>query len=191
MIVLYDHKGLKMSQRIDWDKPMYNMWQTPGGKVEEGETSKQAALRELKEETGIQATEWNLKFILNDPKYDTDVYICRMMDYWVLKNPEPHKQTMWENFTLGEYKSYNKVKKTTPTHIFFGHTITKKIKKDLERKWNPFDTENNEETFSEILKSRWKDIHFSYMGQNTIPCLTRSQNREYRYKTYCDLNDHH
>jgi hypothetical protein len=39
MVVLYDHRGIKMSQRIDWDKPMYNMWQTPGGKVEVGETS--------------------------------------------------------------------------------------------------------------------------------------------------------
>src|SRR3990170_5819056 len=29
------------------------------------------------------------------------------------------------------------------------------------------------------------------MGQNTIPCLTRTQNREYRHKTYCDQNDHH
>ena len=94
MVVLYDHKGLKMSQRIDWDKPMYNMWQTPGGKVEEGETSKQAALRELEEETGIKATEWNLQFILNNPKYNTDIYICRMMDYWILRNPESHKQTI-------------------------------------------------------------------------------------------------
>src|SRR5215208_3454727 len=94
-----------------------------------------------------------------------------MMDYWILKNPESHKQTMWENFTLGEYKSYNKAKKTTPTHIFFGRTIVKEIKEDLERKWNLFDTESDEEIFSEIPKSRWIDIHFSCMGQNTIPCL--------------------
>src|SRR5687767_12987238 len=90
----------------------------------------------------------------NDPKYNTDIYICRMMNYWILKNPEPYKQTMWENFTLGKYKFYNKAKKTTPTHIFFRRTIAKEIKKDLKRKWNLFDTESDKEIFSEKSKSR-------------------------------------
>ena len=32
---------------------MYNLWQVAGGKVEQGESSKQAAIRETKEETGL------------------------------------------------------------------------------------------------------------------------------------------
>lgn len=35
--------------------PMKGHWSIPGGRIEPGETSKAAALRELKEETGVEA----------------------------------------------------------------------------------------------------------------------------------------
>ena len=47
--ILYNHEGIYLSKRLQKDKPMYNLWQVAGGKVEKGESSLQAVLRETKE----------------------------------------------------------------------------------------------------------------------------------------------
>ena len=46
------------------------MWQVPGGKVDKGESSIQATIRETLEETGISLKKEDLTYLLNDPKYN-------------------------------------------------------------------------------------------------------------------------
>ena len=49
--IIYNEYGIYLSRRIDPEKEMYQLWQSPGGKVEKDETSKQAVIRETYEET--------------------------------------------------------------------------------------------------------------------------------------------
>ena len=46
MNILYNDQGLYLSQRTNKHKEMYGLWQAPGGKVDEIETSIDAVLRE-------------------------------------------------------------------------------------------------------------------------------------------------
>lgn len=50
VFLIEDDKIVTIKYKREMDKNYYDI---PGGKIEEGETSKQAAIREFKEETGI------------------------------------------------------------------------------------------------------------------------------------------
>lgn len=53
----------------------------PGGKVEEGETFREAAIREIFEETGLALQPGHLQFEFDH--YD-EIYQCRCFSYWVM-----------------------------------------------------------------------------------------------------------
>ena len=63
------NRGIYLSKRLQKNKEMYDLWQSPGGKVEKGETSAQAAIRETLEETGLQIKEEEMGYLLNDPNF--------------------------------------------------------------------------------------------------------------------------
>ncbi|PKY62228.1 hypothetical protein RhiirA4_488350 [Rhizophagus irregularis] len=65
--ILYNNFGIYLSKRLQKDKTMYNLWQVTGGKVENRESSLQAVLREIKEETALDIKKDECIFLFNDP----------------------------------------------------------------------------------------------------------------------------
>jgi len=92
-----------MIQRKDvvpmWDKK----WEFPGGKVEEGETYEQAVIRELKEETGLDAIsqrflgdhthDWHLPD--NILRVHLHLFHCEMADGTVVCEEQSAHQAQW------------------------------------------------------------------------------------------------
>ena len=98
---------------------MFNLWQVAGGKVETGETSLQAVLRETKEETGLTVKESDCEYLLNDPEFNCDVYITKIPDDQTLQRTEPTKQGAWTITNFQQYSFMAKNNELTPTLVTY------------------------------------------------------------------------
>ncbi len=114
---------------------MNNMWQSSGGKTDR-ELSVEAALRELEEETDLVAEPEDLKFLINDPNYNCDVYTLKVHPNTELDLMEPEKNGEWEKFSFKAYERMAKEGRTTPTHTTCIKLILHRIKlKPQPPKW--------------------------------------------------------
>ena len=75
-----------------------------------------AALRELEEETGLVAEPEDLKFLINDPNYNCDVYILKVHPNTELDLMESNKNGEWEKFSFKAYERMAREGRTIPTH---------------------------------------------------------------------------
>ena len=62
-IVADEHHGLLLHRRSDNE-----LWSIPGGRIEVGESVREAAVREVREETGIEAEPVRLVGVYSDPR---------------------------------------------------------------------------------------------------------------------------
>src|SRR6266498_3452155 len=106
---------------------MKNMWQSPGGKTD-GELSMKAAFRELKEETGLVVEPEDLKFLINDPNYNCDVYTLKVHPNIELDLIEPDKNGEWEKFSFEAYERMAREGCTTLIHTACIESILHRIK---------------------------------------------------------------
>jgi len=59
LVAPFDKQGNLLLLKRDEQQHCGGLWSFPGGKVEIGEQAQQAAIRELKEETGLNAHGWH------------------------------------------------------------------------------------------------------------------------------------
>ncbi len=103
------------------------MQQSPGGKTD-GEPSVEAALRELEEETGLVAEPEDLKFLINDPNYNCNVYTLKVHPNTEFDLMEPDKNGEQEKFSFEAYERMAREGRTTSTHTTCIELILYRIK---------------------------------------------------------------
>src|SRR6266542_2467386 len=106
---------------------MSNMWQSPGEKTD-GESSMEATFRKLEEETGLVAEPEDLKFLINNPKYNCDVYTLKVHPNIELDLIESVKNGEWEKFFFEAYEKMAREGHTIPTHTTCIELILHRIK---------------------------------------------------------------
>ena len=125
MVIVHDRDGVRISLR--YGEVMKNMWQSSGGKTD-GEPSMEAALQKLEEETGLVAELEDLKFLINNPNYNCNVYTLKVHPNTELDLMEPDKNGEWEKFSFEAYKRMAREGRTTPTHTTCIELILHRIK---------------------------------------------------------------
>jgi len=126
--IIYNNNGIYFSKRSQQNKEMFSKWQSPGGKVKEDESSEEAALRETKEETGIQFKLSDPTYLFNDPQFDCDVYITKLASNQISQQTEPEKQGPWIRYSFQKYEQLAQNKETTPTHTTYYPQIVQVLK---------------------------------------------------------------
>lgn len=89
-----------MARRTAKDRPFCGLWAAPGGSVEDGETPRQAGVREVEEETGlVVAPERLFKLGRRDNGSGTQYHMTYFgLNLLASERPlvtEPHKQSEW------------------------------------------------------------------------------------------------
>ena len=79
---------------------MQHLWQSVCESVEDyDESSRQAAVREVLEKTGLEVILGDLQYLFDDPEYDCDVYKLKVNLRTELDQTELIKQEKWKHFS--------------------------------------------------------------------------------------------
>ena len=119
LVFIYSDEGPILSQRLNPQKTMYLLYQAPGGKAEKGETVRQAAVRELYEETGLVAKPRRLKFVAYDGEFDCNLYVYKLPAHEYPERTEPDEMSAWLEYPWENFKILYECRRLTPSLITF------------------------------------------------------------------------
>ncbi len=103
------------------------MWQSSGGKTDK-EPSMKAALRELEKETDFVVKPEDLKYLLNNPNYNCNVYTLKVHPNIKLDLIKPNKNRKWKKFSFEAYERMAREGCTILTHTTCIELILYRIK---------------------------------------------------------------
>jgi 8-oxo-dGTP diphosphatase len=86
-IIIKNKKIVLIKRR---NEPFHGQWALPGGFVEYGETTEEAVIREIQEETGIRTTIQKILGVYSDPKRDPRGHTISIV--YLLQSTRGHPQ---------------------------------------------------------------------------------------------------
>nr|CAG8573536.1 12153_t:CDS:2 [Entrophospora candida] len=135
IIILWDDEGTWISRRENMNKVYYGLYQYPGGGKEDGESFKEAAIRELEEETGIERNIEDLEYVTthkwknNGQECKTKVYLVRLFRI-IGERPEVREPNNIKEWIKIDYKDLRHYK-MTPTIEYDKEKIIKSLEKEI------------------------------------------------------------
>nr|CAG8539924.1 1507_t:CDS:2 [Entrophospora candida] len=135
IIILWDDEGTWISRRENMNKVYYGLYQYPGGGKEDNESFKEAAIRELEEETGIERNIEDLEYVTthkwknNGQECKTKVYLVRLFRI-IGERPEVREPNNIKEWIKIDYKNLRHYK-MTPTIEYDKEKIIKSLEKEI------------------------------------------------------------
>ena len=144
-VILFDEEDRVLLVRgHDADNPERSWWFTVGGGVEDGETSQEAALREVFEETGIQLKQKELvgPIARRQAIFDFKSLVARQDEeiFWARVQAQPLSNSHWtpeEQRVIDEYRWWDlhELKKYAKNHEVYPRSLGDLIEQCLHG-WN-------------------------------------------------------
>ena len=105
-VLIFNNKSILLGKRLL--KHGSSSWAPPGGHLEFGETFEECAIREVKEETGLEITSPKMIAVTNDifpddNKHYVSIFLRTKYDHkQEIQNREPDKILLWDWFDIDQ-----------------------------------------------------------------------------------------
>ena len=111
-LIVNDKGEVLITKRASTNDVLPEYWDIPGGTLEDGEDPTVGAIREVKEETGLNIFESHLFFQRSDvdlkknKQFVTLVFLAKNTGTEVILNPDEHSEYKWINVKdISKYKT--------------------------------------------------------------------------------------